>query len=78
MGNVSKLVPSIHPMIAIAPPTVSLHSKEFAEFAASESGEQGVIDGAKALAMTAIDVLCQPDLRAAMEASFRAEVARAG
>jgi amidohydrolase len=75
MGNVSKLVPSIHPMIAIAPPTVSLHSKEFAEFAASESGDQGVIDGAKALAMTAIDVLCQPDLRAAMEAAFRAEVA---
>lgn len=76
MGNVSKLVPSIHPMIAIAPPTVSLHSKEFAEYAASESGNQGVIDGAKALAMTAIDVLCQPDLRAAMEASFQAEMAR--
>lgn len=77
MGNVSKLVPSIHPMIAIAPPTVSLHSKEFAAFAASESGNEGVIDGAKALAMTAIDVLCQPDLRAAMEASFRAEVSDA-
>lgn len=75
MGNVSKLVPSIHPMIAIAPPTVSLHSKEFAEYAASESGNQGILDGAKALAMTAIDVLCEPDLRAAMEASFRAEIA---
>jgi amidohydrolase len=74
MGNVSKLVPSIHPMIAIAPPTVSLHSKEFAEFAASVSGNQAVIDGAKVLAMTAIDVLCQADLRAAMEASFRGEI----
>jgi amidohydrolase len=74
MGNVSKLVPSIHPMIAIAPPTVSLHSKEFAEFASSESGNQGIIDGAKVLAMTAIDVLCQADLRAAMAASFRTEV----
>jgi len=75
MGNVSKIVPSIHPMIAIAPPTVSLHSKEFAEFAKSESGNQGVIDGAKALAMTAIDVLCQPDLRDAMRAAFEAELA---
>jgi hypothetical protein len=62
-------------MIAIAPPTVSLHTKEFAEFANSESGNQGVMDGAKALAMTAIDVLCQPDLRAAMAAAFLAEMA---
>jgi amidohydrolase len=74
MGNVSKLVPSIHPMIAVSPPGVPLHSSEFAAFAASEAGDRAVVDGAKALAMTAIDVLCRPELRAAMAASFRADV----
>ena len=72
MGNVSKLVPSIHPMVAIAPPRVALHTPEFASFAVAESGRQGVVDGAKVLALTAIDVLCTPDLRTAMRASFEA------
>jgi amidohydrolase len=70
MGNVSKLVPSIHPMICIAPPRVALHTKEFAQYAASAEGDRGVVDGAKALAMTGIDVLCTPALREAMQADF--------
>ena len=36
MGNVSKLVPAIHPMIASAPANVPLHSVEFAQHAGSE------------------------------------------
>lgn len=72
MGNVSHLLPSLHPMIAVAPAHVPLHSSEFAEYAASESGHQGVIDGAKALAMTALDVLTDAELRAAMHAEFSA------
>lgn len=73
MGNVSKVVPAIHPMIAAAPPGVPLHSADFARFAGSEDGDRAVVDGAKALAMTAIDVLCRPELRAAMEAAFLAD-----
>jgi amidohydrolase len=63
MGNVSQRVPSIHPMLASAPPHVSIHNAEFARWAASELGDQSVIDGAKALAMTALDFLCDPELR---------------
>ncbi|MFI5396372.1 MAG: M20 family metallopeptidase [Candidatus Binatia bacterium] len=70
MGNVSKLVPAIHPMIAAAPPTVPLHSTEFARWAGGEEGHRAVIDGAKALAMTALDVICTPELLAAMKATF--------
>ena len=33
MGNVSHLVPSIHPMIASAPAGISIHTKQFAQFA---------------------------------------------
>jgi amidohydrolase len=72
MGNVSKLVPSIHPMIAVSPPTVPLHSAEFAQWANSEAGHQAVVDGAKALAMTALDVLLDPQLLAEVQAAYAA------
>ncbi|MBA7603505.1 p-aminobenzoyl-glutamate hydrolase subunit B [subsurface metagenome] len=61
MGNVSAVVPSIHPMIAIAPIEVLAHSPEFASAAASEAGHRGLIDGAKALAMTVVDLIAQPE-----------------
>ncbi|MDQ6726530.1 MAG: M20 family metallopeptidase [Actinomycetota bacterium] len=56
MGNVSYLVPSIHPMIAVAPPDVALHTAEFARWAGSEEGDRAVLDGAKAMAMTVVDL----------------------
>lgn len=62
MGNVSAVVPSIHPSIAIAPRTVLLHSPDFAAAAASEEGQRGLVDAAKAMAMTAVDILASPDL----------------
>jgi amidohydrolase len=70
MGNVSKVVPGIHPAIAIAPMEVNSHSPQFAEYAASPSGDKAVVDGAKALAMTAIDILTDAALRAAMRDEF--------
>jgi hypothetical protein len=61
MGNVSQVVPSIHPTIAIAPHEVLLHSPEFATATISEAGHDGLLDGAKAVAMTVVDVL-QPGM----------------
>ena len=46
-------------------------------YAASESGDRAVIDGAKALAMTAIDILTDADLRAAHARRIRAVAQRA-
>jgi metal-dependent amidase/aminoacylase/carboxypeptidase family protein len=63
MGNVSHRVPSIHPMIAAAPPHCTIHNAEFAVHAGSEIGDRAALDGAKALAMTALDYLCDADLR---------------
>lgn len=62
MGNVSAIMPSIHPSIAIAPRHVLGHSPEFAAAAASEGGHLGLMDGAKALAMTAVDLLAEPEI----------------
>jgi len=70
MGNVSQLVPSIHPMIAVAPPEVALHTESFAEYARSASGDRGVIDGAKLLAAVAIDYWGDESVRAAVAADF--------
>ena len=62
MGNVSQLVPSIHPTVAIAPTEVVIHSPQFALAAASETGINGLLDAAKALAMTVVDLLANPEV----------------
>lgn len=72
MGNVSQRVPSIHPMIAAAPPHVTIHHPEFAAWAGSALGDAAAIDGAKALATTALDVLADADLRRDARAAFEA------
>jgi len=57
MGNVSQVASSIHPAIAIASPEVLMHTPEFAAAAVSDAGHQGLIDSAKAMAMTVADIL---------------------
>jgi metal-dependent amidase/aminoacylase/carboxypeptidase family protein len=56
MGNVSYIVPSIHPMIGVAPHGVPIHTPDFAHYARSETGDKAVIDGAKIMAMTIVDL----------------------
>lgn len=63
MGNVSYRLPSIHPMLAVAPPNVVIHNPEFAQWARSDKGDAAVIDGAKALAQTAAEYLLSPELQ---------------
>lgn len=55
MGNVSHAVPSIHPLIAVAPPGVAIHTSEFARHSRGDAGDRAVIDGAKALVGTVLD-----------------------
>lgn len=55
MGNVSHLVPTIHPSLAIATKAVN-HQPEFAEATVTESGHRVLRDGAVALAYTVIDM----------------------
>jgi len=73
MGNVSVLIPSIHPMVAIASLDVMAHSPEFAEAAASEAGNRGLLDGAKAMAMTVVDLIAQPETMKKVQEEFVAD-----
>ena len=70
MGNVSYRVPSIHPMLAAAPSNVVIHHPDFAKWARSEMGDEAALDGAKALAMTAIDYLQDPALQEETRRAF--------
>ncbi len=70
MGNVSYRVPSIHPMLACAPPEVVIHNPEFARWAGSEAGDRAALDGARALALTAADFLLDADLRRESRRAF--------
>ncbi len=70
MGNISYLVPSIHPMIKVAPDGVPIHSIEFAKWAVSPAGDQAVLDGAKAMAMTVVDLWASAALRERVNAAF--------
>lgn len=70
MGNVSHLVPSIHPMIKVAPRGTAIHTEDFAREARSVAADQAVVDGAKAMAMTAIDFWINEGLRSDITADF--------
>jgi metal-dependent amidase/aminoacylase/carboxypeptidase family protein len=78
MGNVSYLMPSIHPMIAVGPPHVSIHTPEFADFARGDAGDRAVLDGAKALAMTIADLWVEAGLLDAARAAHAADLERVG
>jgi amidohydrolase len=70
MGNVSQVVPAIHPSVAIVSQDVQLHSKDFVVAAASKSGHKGLLDAAKALAMTVADLLSEPENLARVKDEF--------
>jgi amidohydrolase len=70
MGNISYVTPSIHPMIAVSPKGVSLHTPDFADYAIGEPALKAILDGAKIMAMTTIDMWTNEALRAEVAAAF--------
>lgn len=62
VGNVSQVVPTIHPNIKISNEYIAGHSIEFREASRSELGLSSIELGAKVLANTALDIILDPDL----------------
>ena len=56
MGNVSFTLPSIHPMIGIDSLPAVNHQPEFTAHCVTQAADKAVIDGAMAMAWTAIDI----------------------
>ena len=69
-GNVSQALPTIHPYIRISPNGVPGHSRDFAEWARSPMARAGMVAGAKALALTALDLLASPPALQQAKADF--------
>jgi len=63
-GNVSQIVPAVHAYLGICGPEAGWHSKEVAAATKTDRGHAAILAGAKSMAMTAIDLLVNPDLRA--------------
>lgn len=62
IGNVSQIVPTIHPHVPIGD-GIHIHTPGFAFAAGSKQGEEAVLEGARAMALTAIDLALSPELR---------------
>jgi amidohydrolase len=64
MGNISLVIPSIHPMIGINSLSAVNHQREFTARCVTDSADQAIYDGALAMAWTAIDLATESKLRA--------------
>jgi len=63
MANVSLAIPTIHPMLGIDSLPAVNHQPEFAAHCVSRAADRAVLDGAVAMAWTAIDAATMPALR---------------
>jgi amidohydrolase len=70
MGNVMQVMPAIHPYIAISDQTIPGHSTAFRDHAATPQALDRALTAAKALALTAIDVLADSDMLSKARAEF--------
>jgi amidohydrolase len=68
VGNVSSFVPTIQPYVGIAPADVLIHSTDFEKVTGTADALATMLGAAKAMAMTAADLLGVPEnLRAARQ-----------
>jgi hypothetical protein len=57
-------------MLQVSPRGVSLHSPQFAEYTTSKDADKAVLDGAKIMAMTVIDLWTRPELQQNVKNAF--------
>ena len=55
---------------AVAPRGVSLHSPQFADYTKSKDADKAVLDGAKIMAMTVIDLWANAELQRSVKDAF--------
>ena len=76
VGNVSQVIPVIQPMIRISDRPVAGHSIEKREACREETGLRSICLGAKLLALTALDLIEQPELLEKIRAEHAEAVRR--
>ncbi len=76
IGNVSQLVPAVHPLLQITDTGVPLHSPEFAKATGDERADRAIATGCTLMAWTGADVLLNPEVRQRVRDSFREQLGR--
>ncbi|MDQ1145145.1 amidohydrolase [Bacillus sp. SORGH_AS 510] len=74
MGNVSHVVPAIHPYIGLDSPGLIAHTREFADLTITDNSHQILSRGALALAMTGFDLITNKEELEKMKNEFRQNV----
>lgn len=69
-GNVSHVIPTIHPTLSISNTTIPAHTVEFEQACISKKADDSIILGAKTLALTGLKVLTEPTLLDSIKATF--------
>jgi len=62
IGNVSQILPTIQPLVQIAPAGTPIHSRLFEAAAAAPLARDGMLKAAATMAMTTLDLLADPAL----------------
>lgn len=70
MGDVSHVVPAIHPLIGLNCPDYRIHTLEFGEQTMTKAGDDAVKNGALALAMCGAEVLTDIELLGKIKEEF--------
>ena len=71
VGNLSQVLPTIQPLMKIAPDGTSIHSRAFEAAAVSPLAREGTLTAAKAMAMTTLDLLAEPALLRRAQDEFK-------
>ena len=70
IGNVSQVIPTIHPHVPIRD-GINIHTHEFADATITPDGHRALIEGVKALGLTAIELLFNPEAMEAVKKDFK-------
>ena len=70
MGNVSHVIPSIHPVYSIGGGGVALHTRDFADLTDTAAAHSSTLLAAQTVALTAVDVMLHPHLLTQVQQDF--------
>lgn len=69
IGNVSQILPVIHPHILLKR-GINIHTREFADATITEHGRNAIMEGAKCLALTAVELILNKDAMEQVKKDF--------
>ncbi|MFQ5585970.1 MAG: M20 family metallopeptidase [Thermodesulfobacteriota bacterium] len=69
IGNVSQVVPTIHPLVPVRR-GINIHTSEFAEATISDDGHRALLEGVKSMALTTLELMTNPAALDAVKGEF--------